>query len=86
MRKKVVLAGDFDEDDPQPFRLPKPPDDDGVEPLPEDKGVNAKLKWGYTKLHFAAIEGNEAECDKLLAMGANKKPKTMAAKCLGKKR
>jgi hypothetical protein len=37
----------------------------------EDSDINARLKWGYTLLHFAAIEGNEAECDRLVAAGAD---------------
>lgn len=33
--------------------------------------INHKGKWGYTALHFAAIVGDEAECDRLIAAGAD---------------
>lgn len=36
-----------------------------------DSDINARLKWGYTLLHFAAIAGDEAECDRLVAAGAH---------------
>ena len=38
----------------------------------EENDINRKLKWGYTLLHFAAKDGNEVECDRLLAAGADK--------------
>lgn len=38
----------------------------------EESDINRKIKWGYTLLHFAALEGNEVECDRLLAAGADK--------------
>ena len=34
--------------------------------------INRKMKWGYTLLHFAAVEGNEVEIDRLLSLGADK--------------
>ncbi len=34
--------------------------------------INRRLKWGYTLLHFAAIAGDETECVRLLAEGADK--------------
>jgi hypothetical protein len=34
-------------------------------------GVNTKMRWGYTALHFAALEGNEKECKRLLSIGAD---------------
>lgn len=37
-----------------------------------DTGVNAKLKWGYTLLHFAAIEGDDVECCRLVDAGASR--------------
>lgn len=37
--------------------------------------INAKGKWGYTLLHVAAMNGDEAECDRLIGLGANRKVK-----------
>lgn len=34
--------------------------------------INHKLKWGYTLLHFAAVAGDEAECLRLIGLGASK--------------
>lgn len=34
--------------------------------------INSKLKWGYTLLHFAAIAGDETECLRLIAAGADR--------------
>ncbi len=38
----------------------------------EDEGIDRRLKWGYTLLHFAAQKGDEVECDRLIALGASK--------------
>lgn len=37
----------------------------------EENDINRKLKWGYTALHFAALAGDEAECMRLIAAGAD---------------
>lgn len=42
--------------------------------------INRKLKWGYTALHFAALSGDEAECDRLLGLGADKSVKDNSGK------
>lgn len=38
----------------------------------EDTSINARGKWGYTQLHFAAVAGDVAECENLLKQGAKK--------------
>ena len=47
----------------------------------EEDSINAHGKWGYTALHFAAVEGNEAECDRLLELGADKTAVDNGGKC-----
>lgn len=44
-----------------------------VESGSEVADINEKLTWGYTLLHFAACKGDEAECERLLSLGANLK-------------
>lgn len=42
--------------------------------------INAKGKFGYTPLHSAAVSGDEAECDRLIAAGARKTIKDNSGK------
>lgn len=47
-------------------------------PEMDDSDINFRGKWGFTKLHFAAVDNNIVECNRLLAAGANKSIKDNA--------
>jgi ankyrin repeat protein len=64
-------------DEPQ---ADEPETESPVTPPSLSSDVNAKGKWGYTLLHVAAMQGDEAECERLLALGANKKAKDNSGK------
>lgn len=56
--------------------IPQPEPEPAPAPVAEVKvevgNINAKGKYGFTKLHFAAQKGDEAEVVRLLGLGANK--------------
>ena len=86
--KQLEVAKAEPEPEPEIFRpadellpLPKTPrkkSTKAVNPVDKviaataDASVNARGMFGYTKLHSAAIAGDELECDRLIAIGAIK--------------